>query len=120
METPKYITPEDVAKIFLATRWTVIRWIEAGKLPAARVGRRWLIPIEAVAALGQKVRLPDDEIREIGVTIKSVLPGFVGGDLSNVILGTEKPALEFWRSLAEGIRELQAARLSRGTKKRNR
>jgi excisionase family DNA binding protein len=119
MKTPKYLSPEQVGKMFMASKWTVRRWIEAGRLPAVRVGRRWLIPAEAVEAIGQTVRIADDETYEISRVIFSA-SGFGGGDLTSIILGNEKPTLEFWKALAEGIRLLQAENQSLAAEKRKR
>ena len=53
MDESKYLSPEEVGKMFRASKWTVRRWVEAGRLPAVRVGRRLLIPAEAVKQLAQ-------------------------------------------------------------------
>ena len=111
MDTPQYLTPEQVGERFLTTKWTVRRWIEAGRLPAVRLGRRWLIPVEAVEALGQTTQVDDAEVREIASVIQGVIPGFVTTvGLCEMVRGNEKPALAFWRDLADGIRSLQQAR----------
>jgi excisionase family DNA binding protein len=51
MEKPKYLSPEEVGTMFRASKWTVRRWIEAGRFPAVRIGRRLLIPAEVVQKL---------------------------------------------------------------------
>jgi excisionase family DNA binding protein len=56
----KYLSPEEVGGMFRASRWTVRRWVEAGRLPAIRIGRRLLIPAEAVDKLVRAQQTPND------------------------------------------------------------
>jgi len=51
MPETNYLSPEEVGKKLRASKWTVRRWVEDSKLPAVRVGRRWLIPADAVDRL---------------------------------------------------------------------
>jgi excisionase family DNA binding protein len=53
MDNSGFLSPEEVGKMFRASKWTVRRWVEAGKLPAVRVGRRLLIPADAVERMKQ-------------------------------------------------------------------
>lgn len=39
----KYLTAAEVAELLKVKRLTVYRWIESGKLPATKVGRKFLI-----------------------------------------------------------------------------
>lgn len=41
-------------------RDTVLHWIRTGQLPAVKLGRKWVIPVEAIymMALGQSVAPP--------------------------------------------------------------
>jgi excisionase family DNA binding protein len=55
-----YLTPEEIGAKFKASKWTVRRWIEAGKLPALRIGRRWLVPADAVEQLEAERLCPDE------------------------------------------------------------
>lgn len=59
MDEPIYLSPEEVGERFLTSKWTVRRWISAGKLPAVRVGRRWLIPADFVEALEREKTTPE-------------------------------------------------------------
>lgn len=55
-----YLTPEEVGAKFKASKWTVRRWIEAGKLPAIRIGRRWLVPAAEVERLEAEASGPEE------------------------------------------------------------
>jgi|ERR1017187_940787 excisionase family DNA binding protein len=55
-----YLSPEEVGKMFRASKSTVRRWVEAGRLPAVRIGRRLLIPTEAVEKLVEQQLSPSD------------------------------------------------------------
>lgn len=56
----QYLSPEEVGKMFRASKWTVRRWVEAGRLPAVRLGRRLLIPGDAVQKLVEAQLSPSD------------------------------------------------------------
>ncbi len=43
MVQPQYLTTAEVATIARVTELTVWRWVRSGRLPARKVGRRWLI-----------------------------------------------------------------------------
>jgi len=43
----KFLTVEEVADALRIHRATVTRWIKESKIPASKVGRRWLISEEA-------------------------------------------------------------------------
>jgi excisionase family DNA binding protein len=60
MDEIKYLSPEEVGKMFRASKWTVRRWVDAGRLPAVRIGRRLLIPAEAVEKLVEQQLSPSD------------------------------------------------------------
>lgn len=47
----KYLTPVEVAEILRVKRLTVYRWIDAGKLPFKRAGKKILIPENALSEL---------------------------------------------------------------------
>ena len=64
MDESKYLSPEEVGKMFRASKWTVRRWVEAGRLPSVRVGRRLLIPAEAVEQLVEK-RVNPSSLKEL-------------------------------------------------------
>jgi excisionase family DNA binding protein len=54
-EQQELLSLDEVAKRFRTTRWTIRRWIAAGKLPAVRIGRSWLVGkdvVERIAAEG--------------------------------------------------------------------
>lgn len=48
---PKPLTVEESAELLRVGVETVQRYVREGKLPASKVGRRYLIPEEAVKAL---------------------------------------------------------------------
>ena len=60
MDEIKYLSPEEVGKMFRASKSTVRRWVEAGRLPAVRLGRRLLIPADAVDKLVEQQLSPSD------------------------------------------------------------
>lgn len=60
MNESNYLSPEEVGKMFRASKSTVRRWVEAGRLPAVRIGRRLLIPAEAVDKLVEQQLSPSD------------------------------------------------------------
>lgn len=60
MDERKYLSPEEVGKMFRASKWTVRRWVDAGRLPALRLGRRLLIPAFAVEKLVEEQLSPRD------------------------------------------------------------
>jgi excisionase family DNA binding protein len=60
MDEINYLSPEEVGKMFRASKWTVRRWIDAGRLPAVRLGRRLLVPAEAVDKLVEQQLSPTD------------------------------------------------------------
>lgn len=64
MQESEYLSPEEVGVRFKASKWTVRRWIEAGKVPATRVGRRWLVPKEAVERM-QEMGIHPAKIRYV-------------------------------------------------------
>jgi excisionase family DNA binding protein len=74
MDESKYLSPEEVGKMFRASKWTVRRWVEAGRLPAVRVGRRLLIPAEAVKQLVTK-QLNPGELKELSYVTQKVVRG---------------------------------------------
>ena len=41
----------EVGRLFRVSKWTIRRWVEAGRIPWVRLGRRLLIPAEAVEKL---------------------------------------------------------------------
>ena len=41
MARKEFLVVEDIMEMFGVTRRTVYRWAESGKLPGARLGRRW-------------------------------------------------------------------------------
>ena len=55
---PKMLTVEDVAAALHISDQTVWRYVREGKLQATKVGRRYLIPEEAVEALLEPKREP--------------------------------------------------------------
>jgi excisionase family DNA binding protein len=54
------LTPEDLARIWQLSVWTIREWIRKNRLPAYQMGtRRWRIdPIEAVKFWRQRRRKP--------------------------------------------------------------
>jgi len=55
---PKVFTPAEAAKFMRMNVQTVMEWCRTKRLTAHKVGRRWLIPVEAVDAhmRGQQIR----------------------------------------------------------------
>ena len=43
-----YMTVEDVCKYFSSTKETVYRWIKKNKMPAYRIGKRWMFRRSAI------------------------------------------------------------------------
>ena len=41
MAKKEFLVVEDIMKMFNVSQRTVYRWAESGKLPGARLGRRW-------------------------------------------------------------------------------
>ena len=46
--SPDFLTPSQFGKAVGVSRATVLRWIRAGQLPAARVGRTIRVPRDAL------------------------------------------------------------------------
>src|SRR4051794_20257524 len=57
-----------------ASKWTVRRWVDAGRLPAVRLGRRLLIPAEAVEKLVEQQLSPSD-VQELSHITQSIVRG---------------------------------------------
>src|SRR4249919_1790007 len=74
MDEIKYLSPEEVGKMFRASKWTVRRWVDAGRLPAVRLGRRLLIPAEAVEKLVEQQLSPSD-LQEPSYATYSIVRG---------------------------------------------
>jgi excisionase family DNA binding protein len=72
MDEVKYLSPDEVGKMFRASKWTVRRWVDAGRLPAVRLGRRLLIPAEAVEKLVEQQLSPSDLKEASHVTLSFV------------------------------------------------
>lgn len=53
-----YLSTEEVGERFRTSKWTVRRWIDAGKLPAIRIGHQWLIPVSAVEQIASERTSP--------------------------------------------------------------
>lgn len=47
----EFIEAREAAVLLHVHRYTIYRWIHAGELPAARVGRKLLIPVSAIERL---------------------------------------------------------------------
>lgn len=45
----RFLTVQEAALICRVSDFTIRRWIQAGTLPASKIGKRLLIPEEAVA-----------------------------------------------------------------------
>jgi excisionase family DNA binding protein len=59
MTDSELLTVGETAKIFRVTLQTVRNWIEWGKLPAVRVGRRFLVRREHIDALLDQAQAAD-------------------------------------------------------------
>lgn len=46
-------TVEEAARIMRVSKYSVQRWIRTGRIQAEKIGRRWLIPLDAVRALAK-------------------------------------------------------------------
>lgn len=46
-------TVEEAARIMRVSKYSIRRWIREGMIPAEQIGRRWLIPLDALRALAQ-------------------------------------------------------------------
>ncbi|MGZ6616908.1 MAG: helix-turn-helix domain-containing protein [Solirubrobacteraceae bacterium] len=51
MDAPELLTVSQAAEALSATSQTIRNWIRSGRLPAVRIGNRFLIPPEEVARL---------------------------------------------------------------------
>lgn len=47
---PKWVSPAEAAKVMRLNAQTVMEWCREGRLTASKVGRKWLIPLDAVTA----------------------------------------------------------------------
>jgi len=47
----RYLTTSEVGALCRVTRTAVAEWVRQGKLPAVRVGRRWLIVRSGLEAM---------------------------------------------------------------------
>ena len=59
MADEELLTVAEAAKIFRVTLQTIRNWIEWGKLPALRVGRRFLVRREHIEALLDQAQAAD-------------------------------------------------------------
>ena len=59
MDDQELLTVGEAAKIFRVTLQTIRNWIEWGKLPALRVGRRFLVRREHIEALLDQAQAAD-------------------------------------------------------------
>ena len=60
MTDDELVTVAEAAAIFRVTLQTIRNWIEWGKLPALRVGRRFLVRREHIQALLDQAQSADD------------------------------------------------------------
>ena len=51
MDAPELLTVSQAAEALSATSQTIRNWIRSGRLPAVRIGNRFLIPPDEVARL---------------------------------------------------------------------
>ena len=51
MDENKTYTLKECEDIFHVTRATLLKWVNTGKLPATKVGRKWLVTNETVKEL---------------------------------------------------------------------
>lgn len=58
MLVPKMLTVEDAAAALHLTAQTVWRYVREGKIPASKIGRRYLIPEDAIEAMLEPKREP--------------------------------------------------------------
>lgn len=70
-----FLSLDQAAERLGITRWTATRWIEEGKLPAIRIGRRWLIATSKIPELLQiEVMGKHAAVERRGFEISSDLP----------------------------------------------
>ena len=60
MDDQELVTVAEAAAIFRVTLQTIRNWIDWGKLPALRVGRRFLVRREHIEALLDQAQASDD------------------------------------------------------------
>lgn len=58
---PKMLTVEAVAAALHVSDQTVQRYVREGRLPAKKIGRRYLIPEDAVEAMLEPERTPPED-----------------------------------------------------------
>lgn len=51
MDENKTYTLKECEDIFHVTRVTLLKWVNTGKLPATKVGQKWLVTNETVKTL---------------------------------------------------------------------
>jgi excisionase family DNA binding protein len=47
---PAWLSPDEVARLLELNRHTVYRLLRDGQLPGSRIGGRWFVSVEALAA----------------------------------------------------------------------
>lgn len=60
-ENTHLISTAEAAKMFGVSRVTIFKWIKAGKLPAQKIGRNYLIHLKDVAGMAQAGNLTDEQ-----------------------------------------------------------
>lgn len=50
----RFITVKELAEELGSKRSTVLHWIRTGQLPAVKLGRKWVIPVETIYMMALK------------------------------------------------------------------
>lgn len=54
----RMLTTDEAAEMLCCSRWTIVRMIRSGELPASKPNSRWLINQNAIAALLDRTAAP--------------------------------------------------------------
>lgn len=123
-DSTEFWTLEQAGRLLKASRFTMMRWLKEGRLPATKIGRRWLIPKNEVHKMMRaSVRYPKtpewknalttEELssiaREIGGVLALTGASVNTGGVLKLITGEAPIDPDFWRTLGAGLQRLKMA-----------
>lgn len=107
MDEPQFLTVSDVASLLQLNQQTVRNWIEQGRLPALRVGRRIRIrraDLDALINGGSTVAPPADVVaRERLAAASQAVSGAAAGTNDGALVAALGELSEAARALADVI-----------------